>query len=376
MAKISLIIPTLNEAENLPPLLERVDMALRGHDYEVLIVDDQSTDNTPQIAHELARRYPLRLIVRRDTHDGLGGAVLEGMRQAQGDIFVVMDADLQHPPEKIPELIAPLEQDRADFVLGSRYVQGGSTADKWSPARRINSRIATWLARPFAGKIHDPMSGFFALRRSTFQNARRLTPYGYKIGLELMCKCQVQRVVEVPIHFAHRLRGASKLSLREQFRYLEHLSRLYDFTFPRLCPIVKFLIVTFCAWLVGLGGYLLLLAGGAHPSWAVTGAYPMGVLITALFHRRYIRAQRPFLLTPRPWMEFWAVAMLEWLTCALVAWWMYLRVSPTLAIESFLLPFAAGTLVRYIARKELMLDIRGLRHELPAYERRRRDRRA
>src|SRR5262249_17926892 len=147
-----------------------------------------------------------------------------------GTYLVVMDADLQHPPEKLPDLLAPLEnRNGTDFVLGSRNVAGGSTGERWGTFRKINSEVATLLARPFAGRTRDPMSGFFAMRRETLDAAQRLTPLGYKIGLELMCKCRVQHVKEVPIHFAERTRGQSKLSLREQFRYLEHLSRLYDF---------------------------------------------------------------------------------------------------------------------------------------------------
>src|SRR5206468_3644663 len=144
----------------------------------------------------------------------------------------------------------------ADFVLGSRYVPGGSMQESWGPLRRFNSRIATLLARPFAGRTHDPMSGFFALRRSTYERAERLTPMGYKVGLELMCKCRVKNVREVPIHFSARARGQSKLTLTQQFRYLEHLSRLYDFYYPRASPILKFLIATACGWLIAFGPYV------------------------------------------------------------------------------------------------------------------------
>ena len=128
-----------------------------------------------------------------------------------------MDADLQHPPERLPDLLQPLLDDTADFVLGSRHVPGGSTEATWGLFRQINSKVATILARPFAGNTTDPMSGFFALRRESFQNARQLTPLGYKIGLELMCKCNLGRVREIPIHFGNRLRGQSKLSISSSF---------------------------------------------------------------------------------------------------------------------------------------------------------------
>ena len=243
MAEISIIVPTINEAENLPELARRLDAALTGRSYEMLIMDDASTDRTPAVCTELAKQYPLRLVVRRQLRNGLSGAVLEGLAEATGDIFVVMDADLQHPPEKVPELLEALEQNRGDFALGSRHVPGGAVQGGWGMARKINSVVATLLATPFAGTVRDPMSGFFALRRETYQHAQRLTPLGYKIGLELICKCRVKLVHEVPILFALRQHGRSKLSLKEQFRYLEHLSRLYDFSFPRLAPMLKFLIV-------------------------------------------------------------------------------------------------------------------------------------
>ncbi|MDW8261393.1 MAG: glycosyltransferase [Phycisphaerales bacterium] len=362
--RVSIVVPTLNEAENLPPLVRRIAAAMAGRDYEVLIVDDNRQDNTRQVCSELARDYPLRLIVRQHPRNGLGGAVLEGFSQAQGDIFVVMDADLQHPPEKLPELLAPLERGGADFVLGSRHVPGGSTGEKWGLFRRLNSWVATVLARPFSGNARDPMSGFFALHRSTFQRAQRLMPLGYKIGLELMCKCQVRHVVEVPIHFAERAAGQSKLSLREQFRYLEHLSRLYDFCYPRLSPIVKFVIVLALGWAVGLGVFVLTLREGVKTAYSPVIAYLAFILVTAVFHQRYIKAQREFLLTRHPWREFVLVCVAEWLACVAAAMWVANRVPDHSPLEMFLLPFSAGTVTRYVLRKELMHDIRGLRREM------------
>ena len=198
-------------------------------------------------------------MVRTQPTNGLSGAVLHGMAAARGKFLCVMDADLQHPPEKLPELLRPLHTGEADFVLGSRYMPGGSTEGEWGFFRKINSRIATLLARPFAGKATDPMAGFFALKRETYMAAQNLTPLGYKIALELMCKCRAKNVREIPIHFGMRLKGESKLSLKQQFRYLEHLSRLYDFTFPRASPMVKFLVATGASWLAGLAAFLLLI---------------------------------------------------------------------------------------------------------------------
>ena len=259
---VSVVVPAWNEAENLPLLVPRIDAALAGVAYEVVVVDDGSRDGTPAACAALAGRYPVTLIVRDAPEHGLSGAVLRGIAAARGRTIVVMDADLQHPPERLPALLSALDGG-ADFALGSRYVAGGSTDGHWSAFRKVNSWVATVLARPFAGPVRDPMSGFFALRRSTLDRAQRLTPLGYKIALELMCKCRVRRVVEVPIHFGLRTRGRSKLTLAQQFRYLEHLSRLYDFTFPRASPIGKFGVTVAAGFTVGLLLYTAARAAGA-----------------------------------------------------------------------------------------------------------------
>jgi dolichol-phosphate mannosyltransferase len=358
---VSIIVPTLNEAENLPLLAPRVAAAMAGRAYELIVVDDDSRDDTPAVCARLARQYPLTLYVRENPKDGLSGAVLAGFERARGDVLVVMDADLQHPPEQLPALLAPLESGGADFVLGSRHAPGGTVAERWGVLRRVNSRVATLLARPFAGRVTDPMSGFFALRRSTLDRAERLTPLGYKIGLELMCKCRVGAVREVPIEFKARAHGRSKLTVREQFRYLEHLSRLYDFTFPRLSPVVKFLIATACGWFVGFALFLVMSRGGMVPMRAATLAYPGAILTTAAFHLRYVRTQREFLATRTPWRDFWLISLGEWTACALTATWLANRVREIHALEVFVLTFGAATVLRYVLRKELMHDIRGLR---------------
>jgi dolichol-phosphate mannosyltransferase len=363
--QVSVIIPTINEAENLRLLIPRVAAALAGRDFELIVVDDGSRDGTPEVVAELARTFPLTLQVRDNPRDGLSGAVLTGFRLARGDVLAVMDADLQHPPERLPALLDPLERDEADFVIGSRHAPGGTVAERWGLFRRLNSRVATLLARPFAGPATtDPMSGFFALRRTTLAGAQRLTPLGYKIGLELMCKCRVRRVREVPIHFSARQHGRSKLTIKQQFRYLEHLSRLYDFTFPRLSPVVKFLIATACGWFVGFALYLIFSRAGTAPPRAATLSYPAAILTTAAFHLRYVRTQQEFLITKTPWRDFWLISLGEWAACALAATWVAHRAREIHALEVFALTYGAATLARYVLRKELMQDIRGLRREL------------
>jgi dolichol-phosphate mannosyltransferase len=367
--EISVIVPTLNEARNLPLLVPRIAAALTGREYEILIVDDASPDDTPDICAELSRHFPLRLIVRDQPQDGLSGAVLVGMSQAHGRTLVVMDADLQHPPESIPALLRELDGG-ADFVIGSRYAPGGTTAQHWGLHRRLNSWVATLLARPFTGRISDPMSGFFALRRVSYEAAERLTPLGYKIALELMCKCRVSDVREVPIHFAARAHGQSKLTIAQQFRYLEHLSRLYDFTYARASPIAKFLIAVAAGWTTAVVAYALLLSAHAGPVAAVTIAYLPTLAVIALLHLRYVRTQRTFLVTRRPWIDFGLIALAEWVTVLVVASWLSWRLVDAGRAEMLLIPLASATLVRYVLRKELLQDIRGLRRrvrpDLPA----------
>lgn len=369
MPQISLVIPTLNEALNLPELSRQVAEALAGRSYEMLILDDGSTDDTVAVCAKLSEQYPLRLIVRNPPKDGLSGAVLHGFTEAKGEYLVVMDADLQHPPAKIPELIAALENGDGDFAVGSRYMPGGSCGQKWGMFRQLNSRVATLLARPFAGQISDPMSGFFALKRSTYESAQRLTPLGYKIGLELICKCRVKKVKEIPIHFAERTAGESKLSMKQQFKYLEHLSRLYDFCFPRLSPMTKFGIVTLMSWLVGFAIFTVMM--NTRPQAIVTPvcvAYLGAIVVTMIFHTRYVRTQREFLARAHPWRDFAFTSLAEWAACSLVAVYIASRIADPYTLELFVIPFSVALFVRYVLRKEFLLDIRGLRRELRAEE--------
>lgn len=358
---VSIIVPTLNEAENLPLLVPRIDQAVGKIAYEIIVVDDNSRDRTTEVCADLAKTYPVKLIVRPEPKYGLSGAVLEGFKTARGEYLIVMDADLQHPPEKVPELLELVLSGQADFAVGSRYVPGGSTEEHWGLFRRINSSVATWLARPFAGDVHDPMSGFFCLRRSAYQSAQRLTPLGYKIGLELMCKCQVKRPREIPIHFGMRAKGTSKLSLSQQFKYLEHLSRLYDFTFPRASPIIKFLIVLGISWLVGLLSFLALREAGVGRILAAPLAYLPALVVTAVFHARYVRTQREFIVRRRPWADFLFISLCELIACAAAAVWVNYRMLAAWAPEAFVIPFGVATVARYVLRKELLHDIRGLR---------------
>ncbi|MFN4242866.1 MAG: polyprenol monophosphomannose synthase [Tepidisphaerales bacterium] len=367
LPRVSVIVPTLREAENLAALAERLHAAMGTEPYELVIVDDDSRDGTEEVCQRLAERFPVRLLVRRPPRDGLSGAVLAGFDMARGDVLVVMDADLQHPPEQVPDLVAAVRSGAA-FALGSRYMHGGRIEGRWSPFRRLNSHVATLLARPFASGITDPMSGFFALPRSTLRQARRLTPLGYKIALELLCKCRVNELpgglVERPITFGQRHRGHSKLTFREQFRYLEHLSRLYDFTFPRASPAAKFLVAVLLGALAASAVFFLLPAEGLHPRTRMLLSYPAAIAVTALLHYRYVNAQHEFIVRRRPWLDFWAISAAELVTAVAAAGYLAWRVPQPSAWELLLLPLLLATVVRYVLRKELLLDVRGLRRDV------------
>jgi dolichol-phosphate mannosyltransferase len=224
-ADVSLIIPTYREVESLPHLIDRLSpLRARFRSFELIVMDDDSNDGTEALLEKLALPW-VRLIVRTKDR-GLSRAVVDGLGVARYETIVVMDADLSHPPEMLPRMVA--ETRAHEFVVGSRYVGGGKVDQGWSLLRWINSKVATLMARPFT-RVKDPMSGFFAFRRTLLARTAKLDPVGYKIGLELIVKSGVRDVLEVPIHFSDRKYGESKLSLREHFAYLRHIGRLTAF---------------------------------------------------------------------------------------------------------------------------------------------------
>ena len=226
---LSIITPTLKEAANILFFAKDVSSALDPviPQWELIIVDDNSQDGIVDICARLQHQgLPIRLVVRKDKL-GLATAVLEGFKIARANILVVMDADLSHRGEDILKLNEAINNG-AEFAIGSRYISGGSTDDKWTVYRFINSKVASLLARPLVD-VSDPMSGFFAVSRPLLRRSGSLSPMGYKIGLEIIVKCKPHPIKEVPIHFRTRVRGKSKLTLKQQLLYLSHLYALYRF---------------------------------------------------------------------------------------------------------------------------------------------------
>lgn len=248
-SSVSIIVPTFKEVESLEDLIPRLgSLRSQFRQFEVIIVDDNSQDGTEALIAKFNASEWLRLRIRK-TERGLSSAVIVGCAIAQNDFIVVMDADLSHPPEAIPEMVQKLLEDRADFVIGSRYCEGGRIDETWGFFRKINSSFATLLARPFT-RAKDPMSGFIALRRRDFLKAENLNPIGYKIGLEFIVKCRFNKILEIPIVFEDRKKGESKLSLKEQIKYLQHIKRLSDYKFGNASFLFQF-------GLIGVSGFVV-----------------------------------------------------------------------------------------------------------------------
>ena len=219
---VSVIVPTFNERENILLLCEKLGAVLDNVDYEIVIVDDNSPDGTAETAVHLASKFQLK-IIKRFGFSGLGSAVVEGFKQAEGKFVGVIDADFQHPPEILEDLVAAL-QDGADIAVASRNIKGGGV-DNWSFSRKLISKGATLMARPLVD-VKDPMSGCFMLKKEILQDVS-LDCLGYKILLEILTKVNGVKTIEVPYIFRSRQNGNSKLNYAEYFRYLLLLGKLY-----------------------------------------------------------------------------------------------------------------------------------------------------
>src|SRR5207253_5323960 len=228
--KLSLVIPTYNESRNLAELVGRLsavlDTCLSGA-YELLVVDDDSPDDTWALALQLADRFPALRVMRRRGEKGLSTAVIRGWQAARGEVLAVIDADLQHPPEVVERLWREMVRG-ADLAVASRHVGGGGVSD-WSSLRRALSRGAQLLGLcvlpGVVGRVSDPMSGYFMVRRSAIAGAA-LSPLGYKILIEVIGRGRIGRITEVGYVFRERIAGESKVTSRVYLEYVRHLVRL------------------------------------------------------------------------------------------------------------------------------------------------------
>lgn len=244
----SLIIPTYNEGKNIQNLVEQITQLLEQiipNEYELIIVDDDSLDRTWEIALELTEKYPCLRVMRREKEKGLSTAVIRGWQVARGEILGVIDADLQHPPETLLNLWKEIQKG-ADLAVASRNAEGGGVSD-WSIFRRFLSRGAQTLGLVILpeviGKVSDPMSGYFLVRRRCLLGCR-LSPLGYKILVEVLGRGKIAWIAEVGYVFQERQAGESKVTKKQYIDYIRHLIRL-RFSLWQITRFIRFGLVGF-----------------------------------------------------------------------------------------------------------------------------------
>ncbi len=225
---VSVVTPTFNEAENLPVLVEAVHAALGTLPHEIVVADDDSPDRTWEVAEALAQDDPSIRVLRRFRDPGLSAAVLDGMTVARGEYLAVIDADLQHDPAILPEMVGMLASGTVDVCVGSRATEGGGYGD-WSAARRLVSWVATMIAKVLLRvPVSDPMSGYFVITRAGYEStASQINARGFKILLEFVGRNRSLRVAEVPYEFRNRVHGETKLNRSVIRSYLLAVSELW-----------------------------------------------------------------------------------------------------------------------------------------------------
>jgi len=225
VSKISIVVPTYNEMENVGNLVNQIDYALRGISYEIIFVDD-STDDTPSMIQKVQKENPHVRMEHRETEKGLATAVLKGFSLADGDYVAVMDADLQHPPSILRSMYAVMESG-TDFCVPSRFIPGGSDGGL-GPYRKLVSGVARYIGKillPCLRNITDPTSGLFMFKRQVIQGSD-LQPIGWKILVEVLAMGAYSSVVEIPYKFQARPAGESKLSSKVTLEYLKQVAGL------------------------------------------------------------------------------------------------------------------------------------------------------
>lgn len=273
--QLAIVLPTLNERDNIAPLIDLIQATLGRDGWEVLVVDDNSSDGTAEEARRLARSDPRLRVIQRIGRRGLASAAIEGFCATAAPYVAVMDADHQHDPGLLKTMLASVQAGEAEVAVASRFAAGASVAEWNRPDREKLSGIANSLARRLTGvELSDPMSGYFLLPTAT---ARRLVPnlsgIGFKILLDLLATANPPLTVkDFPMNFSARRSGESKLDRAIAFDFL---AGLYDKSFGRIIPTRFALFGT--VGLLGVGVhmailYLCLLAFGAGFAWGQAGA--------------------------------------------------------------------------------------------------------
>ncbi len=252
----SLVIPTYNECKNVKSIVEQLSQLLDGSipgDYELIVVDDNSPDRTWEVALSLTPEYPQLWVMRREKERGLSTAVIRGWQAARGEVLGVIDADLQHPPETLLQLLAEIKRG-ADLAAASRHVAEGGVSD-WSVIRRFLSRgaqtVGLVILPGVVGRVSDPMSGYFMLRRSCIAG-KTMNPAGYKILIEVLGRGDIRWIGEVGYVFQERQEGESKVTGKQYIEYLRHLVILRFARWP-MGKFLRFGIVGFSGVFVNMG---------------------------------------------------------------------------------------------------------------------------
>src|SRR5215216_3389579 len=286
-ALLTLVIPTRNEADNVPVLVRELRKSLSGIDYRVVFVDD-STDETPEVIRGLGEEDErVALIHRRGTErgGGLSTAVTTGIEEFAeiSEYTCVMDADLQHPPEKVREMLELARSSDADVVVASRYTRGGSYTGLPGPLRRgvsVGSKYVAQVVFKEARKTSDPMAGFFLVRNDAISGIQ-FRPTGFKILLEILVCAPELKVVEVPLEFRARHAGVSKATLKQGLEYLSHISSLFWYV-PSAGRFWKFALVGASGVLVNMAT-LVILAEYFHAHKVIAWMFAVGVSILSNF---------------------------------------------------------------------------------------------
>ena len=252
----SLVIPTYNECKNVKSIVEKLSHLLDGSipgNYELIVVDDNSPDRTWEVAQSLTAEYPQLRVMRREEERGLSTAVIRGWQAARGEVLGVIDADLQHPPETLLQLLAEIQRG-ADLAAASRHVGEGGVSD-WSVIRRFLSRgaqtVGLLILPGVVGRVSDPMSGYFMVRRSCIAG-KTMNPAGYKILIEVLGRGDIRWIGEVGYVFQERQEGESKVTWKQYIEYLRHLFRLRFARWP-MGKFLRFGIVGFSGVFVNMG---------------------------------------------------------------------------------------------------------------------------
>jgi len=228
----SIIIPTFNESKNIIQILKKIEEVVPKNSLtQAIVVDDNSPDGTGKIVESYLKNvknianYYID-IIHRKTKTGLSSAIMNGIQAAKGDMIIVMDSDLSHPPHIIPKLIDSLKKYQYDLAIASRYTKGGKI-ENWSLKRKVISKVATKIAKQFLNiETKDPMSGFFAFKRQII-DGKKFDAIGFKLLLEILVKTKGVNITEVPYTFTDRQIGASKLDLKTMFDYTKSVWKLY-----------------------------------------------------------------------------------------------------------------------------------------------------